>query len=213
MRKLAKWANFLCYRNMSALNELKKHLRPGQVYRRADLRAWSNAVDRHLKQLVEEGTLTKLAGGLYHYPKRTSFGAAPADEAKLVEAFLKDHRFLLTTPNAYNALGVGSTQLYSKTVVYNHRRHGRFKLGKREFDFRMKPHFPSKLSEEFLLVDLVDNLERLAEHNPTMLEGARKKAQRMNPKTLKRVVKEFGGSKARKFFAPLLADGTMTYAS
>lgn len=46
---------------MSALNELKKHLRPGQVYRRAHLRVWSNAVDRHLKQLVEEGTLTKLA--------------------------------------------------------------------------------------------------------------------------------------------------------
>jgi len=30
---------------MSAkLNELKKHLRPGQVYRRADLAKWSNAV-------------------------------------------------------------------------------------------------------------------------------------------------------------------------
>lgn len=126
---------------------------------------------------------------------------------------MKDHRFLLTTPNAYNALGVGSTQLYNKTIVYNHKRHGRFKLGRREFDFLVKPHFPSKLSEEFLLVDLVDNLERLAEHNPTMLEGARKRALRMNPKALKRAVKEFGGSKARKFFVPLFAEGTQTYAS
>ena len=100
---------------MNALNKLKQHLRPGQVYRRADLLPWSNAVDRHLKQLVEEGTLTKLSGGLYYCPKHTNFGAAPASEEKLVEAFLKDHRFLLTSPNAYNVLGVGSTQLYNET--------------------------------------------------------------------------------------------------
>lgn len=198
---------------MSALNDLKKHLRPGQVYRRADLVAWSNAVDRHLKQLLDEGVLTKLAGGLYHYPKRTSFGAAPADDAILIEAFLRDHRFLLTTPNAYNVLGVGSTQLYSETVVYNHKRHGRFKLGRREFDFRVKPHFPSSLSEEFLLVDMVDNLERLAEHGPSMLEAVRKRAQGINPKSLKRAVKEFGGAKARKFFAPLLADAGAPHAA
>lgn len=198
---------------MSALNDLKKHLRPGQVYRRADLGAWSNAVDRHLRQLVDEGVLTKLAGGLYHYPKRTSFGAAPADDATLIEAFLRDHRFLLTTPNAYNALGVGSTQLYSETVVYNHKRHGRFKLGRREFEFRVKPHFPSKLSEEFLLVDMVDNLERLAEHGPSMLEAVRKRAQGMNSKSLTRAVKEFGGAKARKFFAPQLADAVAPHAA
>ncbi|MCB1466065.1 MAG: hypothetical protein KDK08_02675 [Rhizobiaceae bacterium] len=197
---------------MSALNELKRHLRPGQVYRRADLLPWSNAVDRHLRELVADGTLTKLAGGLYHYPKRTSFGAAPAEEGKLVEAFLKDHRFLLTSPNAYNALGVGSTQLYNETVVYNHKRHGRFKLGKRAFDFRVKPHFPSTLSEEFLLVDLVDNLDRLAERKPAVLEGVRKKAGRADPQALRKAVRDYGGSKSRKFFEPLLAQDTMAYA-
>ena len=80
---------------MTKLDELKKRLRPGQVYRREDLARWSNAVDRHLKQLVEEGTLTKLAGGLYAFPKQTVFGKAPAEDAKLVEAFLKDRRVLL----------------------------------------------------------------------------------------------------------------------
>ncbi len=190
---------------MSAVNKLKRHLRPGQVYRRADLLPWSNAVDRHLKQLVEEGTLTKLSRGLYYFPKHTNFGAAPASEEKLVEAFLKDHRFLLTSPNAYNALGVGSTQLYNETVVYNHKRHGRFTLGKRTFNFRMKPHFPSKLYREFLLVDLVDNLDRLAEHKPSILERVRKQAQYADRKALKKAVREYGGSKARKFFEPLLA--------
>ena len=190
---------------MNALNKLKRHLRPGQVYRRADLLPWSNAMDRHLKQLVERGTLTKLSGGLYYCPKRTTFGAAPADDEKLVEAFLKDHRFLLTSPNAYNALGVGSTQLYNETVVYNHKRHGRFNLGNRTFNFRMKPHFPSKLSREFLLIDLVDNLDRLAEHKSSMLEGVKRQVQSADRKALKKTVREYGGSKAKKFFEPLLA--------
>ena len=60
---------------------------PGQVYRREDLARWSNAVDRHLRQLVEEGTLTKLAGGLYAYPKQTVFGKAPAEDDELVALF------------------------------------------------------------------------------------------------------------------------------
>jgi hypothetical protein len=49
--------------------------------------------DRHLKQLVEDGTLTKLGPGLYSYPKETAFGKAPARDDKLVETFLKDRRF------------------------------------------------------------------------------------------------------------------------
>src|ERR1700693_3792024 len=140
---------------MTKLQELIAHMRPGQVYRREDLAQWSNAVDRHLKQLLSDGTLTKLAGGLYLYPKQTVFGKAPAEDDKLVGTFLRDHRFLLASPNAYNSLGVGTTQLYDKTVVYNHKRHGRFSLGGRTFDFRVTPAFPKTLSREFLPVPLV----------------------------------------------------------
>lgn len=197
---------------MSKLRELKKHLQQGQVYRRADLLLWSKAVDRHLHQLVEDGTLTKLSGGLYYYPKQTAFGAAPADEKELVEAFLNDHRFLLTSPNAYNSLGVGSTQLYNETVVYNHKRHGHFKLGKREYDFRVKPHFPKTLSEEFLLVDLVNNLDRLAEHESTMLDSVSRKVRNVDQKTLSQAVRDYGGVKTKKFFAPLLTQGSIEYA-
>ena len=142
MKNLANFDRIAYIVGMTKLQELKKHLRPGQVYRREDLARWSNAVDRHLKQLVEDGTLTKLAGGLYLYPKETVFGKAPAEDEKLVGTFLKDDRFLLASPNAYNSLGVGTTQLYDKTVVYNHKRHGNFALGGRKFDFRVKPSFP-----------------------------------------------------------------------
>src|SRR5436305_1440818 len=114
---------------MAKLDDLKAHLKPGQVYRRADLAKWSTSVDRHLKQLVESGVLTKLSGGVYAVPKQTAFGKAPAEDRDVVAAFLRDDRFLLLSPNAYNSLGVGTTQLYDRTIAYNRKRHGDFVLG------------------------------------------------------------------------------------
>ena len=186
---------------MTKAQELKRHLRHGQAYRRQDLARWSNAVDRHLKQLVEDGTLTKLRGGLYLYPKETAFGKAPAEDEKLVGTFLKDNRFLLASPNAYNALGVGTTQLYDKTVVYNHRRHGNFALGGRKFDFRAKSAFPKKLSNEFLLVDLVNNLDHLAESKEEVLSRVTERASSLDAKKLQRAVRNYGNVRTRKFFA------------
>src|SRR5258708_17131865 len=99
MKNLAFGGFFAYIASMTKLQELKRRLRPGQVYRREDVARWSNAVDRHLKQLVEEGTLPKLAGGLYAYPKETLFGKSPAEDDRLVEAFLKKHPFLLPSLN------------------------------------------------------------------------------------------------------------------
>lgn len=188
---------------MTRLQELRRHLRPGQVYRRQDLARWSNAVDRHLKRLVDDGTLTKLRGGLYLFPKETDFGKAPAEDEKLVSAFLRDHRFLLASPNAYNALRVGTTQLYDKTVVYNHKRHGNFALGGRKFDFRVKPAFPKKLSREFLLVDLVNNLDQLAESREEVLTRVKETAPSYDASRLRRAAREYGNMNTRKFFQTL----------
>jgi hypothetical protein len=189
---------------MTKLQEFKRHLRPGQVYRREELTRWSNAVDRHLKQLVDDGTLTKLAGGLYAYPKETVFGKAPAEDDKLVGTFLKDHRFLVASPNAYNSLGVGTTQLYDKTVVYNHKRHGQFTLGRRTFDFRVKPSFPRKLSREFLLVDLVNNLDQLAESRNDVLARVKERAASYAAPRLQRTARDYGKVRTKKFFAEAL---------
>ena len=197
---------------MSALNNVQSHLRAGRVYRRSDLARWSNAVDRHVHELVEAGKLQKLAGGLYYSPKQTAFGLAPAEDAALVEAFLKDRRFLLHSMNAYNALGVGTTQLYNETLVYNHKRHGRFKLGNRTFDFRMKPYFPAKVTPEFLLVDLVNNLNLLAEDRENVLRLAKQRAVQMDAAALRRAVEDYGGARARKFFAATLEGVTVGHA-
>jgi hypothetical protein len=83
---------------MNKLEQLKKHLKPGGVFRRSDLQNWSSAIDRHLQELVRDGLLQKLSGGLYYVPKETAFGKAPAEEEKLVGAFLKDNRFLIISP-------------------------------------------------------------------------------------------------------------------
>jgi hypothetical protein len=189
---------------MSTLDILKKHLRRGSVYRRADLERWSTAVDRHLGQLVEEGTLQKLSFGLYHYPKESVYGPIPPDEADLVRSFLKDDDFLITSPNAYNSLGVGTTQLYNKRVVYNHKRHGEFKLGGRKFFFHSKPKFPKKMSPAFLLVDLLNNLDALAEDKTEVMHQVLDKARTMEPKTIKLAVSEYGNVRTKKLLSPIL---------
>ena len=197
---------------MSTLEQLKTHLQEGGVYRRSDLELWSNSVDRHLHQLQEEGVLVKLSGGMYYRPKMTAFGVAPADDETLVRAFLKDHRFLITSPNLYNSLGLGMTQLYNETVVYNHKRHGQFKLGNRKFRFAMKPYFPSRPTPEFLLVDVVNNLDQLAEDKDQVLNLLQKKVRSMEKHALVKAVSEYGSARAKKFFSKTLAKDTLQYA-
>ena len=189
---------------MNKLLELKKHLKRGKVYRRADLSMWSTSVDRHLDELVKEGTLQKLSQGLYYFPNLSVFGETPPDEEVLVRSFLKDNRFLVTSLNAYNALGVGTTQLYNQKIVYNHKRHGVFNLGGKTFSFRVKPHFPNKVTQEFLLVDLLNNIDQLAEDSKEVVSKVQSKAKTMDTKKLKKTLQEYGSMKSKKILEPFL---------
>jgi hypothetical protein len=191
---------------MKRSEQLKRHLHPGRVYRRAELAQWSKSVDRHARELVDQGVLQKLQNGLYYYPKHSAFGQVPADERELVRRFLKEDDFLLTSPNAYNTLGLGTTQLYNTHVVYNHKRHGRFTLGGLPFEFRRKPRFPRKLTEEFLLVDLLNNLPALAEDTEMLRANARSKAKELNASKLQLAARNYGKVATRKFFDEALAD-------
>ena len=197
---------------MNALEELKKHLRPGQVYRRVDLEQWSTAVDRHLKQLVEDGGLQKLSQGIYYYPEKASFGPVPPEDEKLVRAFLKSDDFLLISPNLYNSLGVGTTQLYNKRVVYNHKRHGLFDLGGKEFDFRLKHKFPKELSEEFLLVDLLNNLNELAEDREDVLRRVKEKALREPESQIRRAINAYAGERTKTLFNQWMSEDSLVHA-
>ena len=191
---------------MSKFDQFKAKLRPGQTYRRADLAQWSTSVDRHLKEAVQAGVPTKLAGGLYYAPKQTAFGKAPPEDDTLVSTFLKGGPFLLASPNAYNALGVGTTQLHNKTVVYNHKRHGKFALGGRTYEFRMKPTFPKTLTKEFLLVDLVNNLDQLGESADEVLTRVKARLAASDRARVKKAAQSYGSERAKKFFARALAE-------
>ena len=98
-------------------------MKPGLVYRRVELANWSKSVDRHLEELLNEGALQKPSQGVYFFPKESTFGKIPPDEKVLVYSFLKDERFLSTSRNAYNSLGISTIQLYNEQIVYNHKRH------------------------------------------------------------------------------------------
>ena len=190
---------------MTRLGELKKHLRPGRSYRRADLVPWSKSVDRDLQTLVQQGFLKKLKTGMYYRPKQSAFGEVPVDDHELVRTFLKDDRFLLTSPNAYNSLGLATTQLYNKRMVYNHKRHGDFDLGGRRYSFRMKHHFPPKPSDEFLLVDLMNNLEELAEDRDVLCHRVCERALEMDRKRLGKAAHDYGTLATSRFFDGVLA--------
>lgn len=198
---------------MSKLENLKSQLKSGQVYRRAELSQWSKAIDRHLAQMVKDGTLEKLSAGVYYCPKKTAFGDVPPEDHLLVQTFLKDDRFLLMTPNAYNALGVATTQLYRETVVYNRKRHGKFTLGGRVFDFKMKPYFPETATAEFLLVDLVNNLQGLAEDGEHVLSMALEKARCYERENFLNVVHTYGSIRAKKYFSQALGENSFAHGT
>ena len=183
-----------------ATAHLADELKAGHVYRREDLARLSNAVDRHLRELVSIGKLQKLAQGLYHAPKQSNFGPLPPADDQVVKGFLRDKEFLVFSPSSYNAVGLGTTQLYNRTLVYNHKRHGVFRLGNRQFDFRMKPRFPKKLSREFLYVDLLNNLDELAEDRDEVLNQAHSKLPSFDLNRLKDAVDSYGNMATRKRF-------------
>jgi hypothetical protein len=141
---------------------------------------------------------------LYHNPRKFEFGEAPADEHELVKAFLRTDHFVVTSPNAYNQLGLGTIQLYNKRVVYNQERHGTFPLGNRMVTFERRMNVPRQLSPEFLLVDLVNELGDLAEDRDAVLARVRERAKAMDPRKVSRAVSLYGKYSTKKKFREML---------
>jgi hypothetical protein len=180
------------------MKALRQHIKPGHVYRRSDLEYYSSAIDRHLVMLTKDESLVKLSQGLYYAPKSSKFGPVPPDDALLVESFLKDSDFLIIKPNMYNALGLGLTQLYNTTWVYNHKRKGEFKINGKTFEFKIKSSFPNQLTKEFLLVDLLNNLNELAEDQYQTTTSLSKNLSRFNNDELMRIAQQYGSSNSKK---------------
>ena len=180
------------------MNLLRQHIKQGEVYRRSDLEYFSTAIDRHLAQLTKEGTLIKLNQGIYYAPEHSKFGFVPPNDRLLVERFLKDEDFLLVSPNSFNSLGLGLTQLYNTTWVYNHKRKGEFKLSGKIFEFKLKSSFPKKISREYLLVDLLNNIDSLAEDQSKTMDKVQNTVSSFNAEALMRATQQYGTGKTKR---------------
>jgi hypothetical protein len=136
-------------RQTETLKKLKASLVPGQVYRRAELATFSTNVDRHLARLVADGHLKKISQGMCAAPK-AAFGEAPPEADSMVKTFLKDNHFVVYGPSQFNSLGLGTTQLYNRTVVFDRKRVNEYTLGGRTYSFYRWREAPKQLTPEFL---------------------------------------------------------------
>ncbi len=177
---------------------LRQHIKKGEVYRRSDLEYYSTAIDRHLATLTKDGTLVKLNQGLYYAPKQSKFGVVPPDDDQVVKRFLKDEDYLLVSPNTFHSLGLGLTQLYNTTWVYNHKRKGEFQLNGKTFEFKLKSAFPKHITREYLLVDLLNNLENLAEDESQAIEKLQFNVRNFDTDALMKATQQYGTGKTKR---------------
>jgi len=189
------------YTQTLGYEKLNTHLHAGAIYRREALLLFSKAIDRDLAALVDSGTVVKIAAGIYYKPVLLPFGILPPNDNDLVKSFLRNDPFLLYSWNQYNALGLGLTQLYNQMVVYNRKRHGIFVLGNKSFSFRRPARgFPDKLTPEFLLVDLVNNIHELAEDDSLIKERIKSNWHKFNLDEIMNYVRKYGKVATQKFF-------------
>ena len=165
---------------------------------------YSNSIDRHLAELTAEGLLIKVSQGLYYAPRKSKFGIVPPDDNSLIERFLKDDDFLLVSPNSYNGLGFGLTQLYNITWVYNHKRKGKFELNGKLFEFTLKTSFPKIVTKEFLLVDLLNHLEFVAEEQAVVINKLPSKLRDFNLNELMKITQQYGSGKTKRILKSLI---------
>lgn len=193
---------------MNTLNRdnLYSHMKAGFVYRREDLLSFSTNLDRDLNTLVEGNKLKKPATGLYYKPKQSRFGLLPPTDEALVKGFLKKP-FLMYSWNDYNKLGLGLTQLYNQVVVYNSERHEDKKLGNRFFSFKRPNNgFPTKLTKEFLLVDLLNNAKYLTEDVSQLHSKIAKNLEQFDRVLLMKLSAKYGKVATRKYLHTLLGN-------
>ena len=72
--------------------------------------------------------------------------------------------------------------------------------------FERRMNVPRQLSPEFLLVDMVNELDQLAEDRELVLSRVREKAKEMDPLKLLRTVSLYGKYSTRKKFTEMLSN-------
>lgn len=183
--------------------QMLKSMRAGKIYRQFELQAkWPNA-SHDLATLVKEGHVEKVSSGLYYKPSRTKYGSVAPKDEELVRSFLQDDDFLLVDVNSYTSLVGGLTQLSMGYKVLNKRRHGSFNLAGFHFDFRVRRAYPKKVTKEFLLVDLLDNIKEVEDGTP-IEEKLAPRLKEYDPNLLLRTASLYGNRSTEKLLERVL---------
>jgi hypothetical protein len=125
---------------------------------------------------------------------------------------LKDKQFLLVSPNAYNTLGLGLTQLYNTTWVYNHKRNGEIKINGKSFIFKSKTAFPNSVSKAYLLVDLLNNIEELAEDQSATIKKVEKHISEFELSELMKLTQQYGSRNTKRILKRAIRKEQIQYA-
>jgi len=151
------------------------------------------SVDRALRELVNSGKLRKLKPSLYYLPRESRWGAVPATLENLVSTFLKSTNYLMLTSADYNSLGLVLNQLWNEVRIYNNKRHKKLKLANYNCVFqRPNNGFSAKITKEFILVDLLNNINDVGE-DPDVLKGrVIKNINKFDAKKLKKLSVQYG---------------------
>ena len=181
--------------------------KPGQVLRTEDLRQWSANPSRLGKRLVQEGKLEFLKQGLYVAPRSSKFGKVPPDSQALLQTFLKNSPYLETGPKAWNALGLGSTSVFTGALVYNTKRSGRFTFAGKAFDLR-RVRFPATPTPEWFVVDLMEHHDEAGASLETLGSrlAAAMQTRRFDHDKLLAMAKEFGTHRTQRVIIKALRE-------
>ncbi len=112
--------------------------------------------------MVRKGRLEKLQGGLYLAPPKSRWGKLPVSRDELLRKWLdgrKGVHWVVTGSSAWNALGLGSTGVRARPLIYNKKRSGSFDLAGHKLELRRVP-FPAHPPAEWFAVDYLNNLKR-----------------------------------------------------
>lgn len=171
---------------------------PGHVFRTRDLAGLSANPTRLAMRWMSAGICTRLRNGLYAVPEISKFGTVPPPRLDLLRAFLNGGPFVETGPPIWNALGLGSTQMFAHPLVYNRKRSGTFRFGGRTFHLR-RVRFPDDPGPEWFVIDLLEHLSSVC-LDPTEAEGnlsARLREGMFDPDALTRMTAEYGTKATR----------------
>ena len=167
-------------------------LEPGHVYRTRDLSQWTANPARLARRLVSEGRFKPLAHGLFVHPRQSRFGVVPPTDEEVMRAFLNGP-FVLTGPERWNALGLGTSATFAAQLVYNTKRSGEFTLGGRRFLLR-RVAFPGPQSPEWFVVDLRQHAEQAAADRDDLTTALAKAMRRgrFDAERLRAMAREYG---------------------